>query len=171
MVVICTTEVGRSEHAALGPLAHLPADLQALAAGRASVFEQPLGARTFMNAPRGAPHAVRGAPRRAPGDASERFQNENLFQSLWMPAARKQVRPRPPSQEEAVVESTGRRSRRQPKLTGARERQQAAADLVRRQPIARSQTRRCYQRARKGGSSSPQHPRRAALHASREPHG
>ena len=82
MVVIGTIEVGRSEHAAPGPLAHLPADLQALAAGRASVFEQPLGARTFMNAPRGAPHAVRGAPRRAPGDASGRSENPIYFKQL-----------------------------------------------------------------------------------------
>ena len=82
MVVICTTEVGRSEHAALGPLAHLPADLQALAAGRASVFEQPLGARTFMNAPSRRPHAVRGAPRRIHEGASEPYENPFLFKSL-----------------------------------------------------------------------------------------
>ena len=32
--------------------------------------------------PRGAPHAVQGAPRRAPGDASEASENPFCFKSL-----------------------------------------------------------------------------------------
>ena len=54
MVVICTIEVGRSKHAALGSDAHLPADLHRLLAGRAIGFlsagraigNEPLGAKT-----------------------------------------------------------------------------------------------------------------------------
>ena len=104
MVVICTIEVGRSEHAALGPVCPLPADLHRLSSRESmAVLSSPHGDTRVMNAPSRRPNAVRGAPLHTTNDASEACENPFYVQKFiglicpnWQPAARpRTVEPQP----------------------------------------------------------------------------
>ena len=90
MVVIGTTEIGRSKHAALGPLAHPPAGLHMLispssresigflSAGRA-IGNEPLGSPTRSEERLAAPPTTR------PSDPRDKNYLKFIGIALWLP--------------------------------------------------------------------------------------